>query len=699
MPVTKHAVNRSVSSKVKFISIITRARWSGLALLLWTASSLAAPVTLNLKDADINALVASIAEITGKNFIVDPRVKGKVTVVSGRALDEKEIYDIFLSILAVHGFAAIPGDNVIKIVPSAGAKQEQVPVVGLESAGPGASQIVTRVIQVKNVAAAQLVPILRPLIPPEGHLAAYAPTNVLIVADLAGNVQRIADIIAQIDRASNEETELVALQNAAAAEVVRLLTALEQSSAASDPAGASKMPRLIADERTNSILISADQANRERLRQVIANLDTPLQSTGNTQVVYLSYAKATELLATLQGVSQQLQQGGSEPVDSVSRAASAIDIRADEATNALIISAEPDAMQSLKEVIAQLDIRRAQVLVEAVIAEISSDKLAELGIQWLIDGSGDGSVVGYTNFDSASFNGLSVSELASAIVNETVPSSLGSGLNLALGSTSSSVRFAALISALASDANTNVLSTPTIVTLDNEEAEIIIGQNVPFVTGTFTTSVDGGDGVGNPFQTIERQDVGLTLRVKPQINEGNAIQLDINQEVSSVVPTATSLAQGPTTNKRSLKTNVLVEDGQVLVLGGLIDDQFDETIQKVPGLGDIPVIGGLFRYRQASKTKRNLMIFLHPVILRNALDGDERSADKYSYIRDQQHRERQQGIALLPEVQTPLLKTPEQIQQDRSVLPLSTTTPEPAPAVVPEPPAATPPAPSGFSRK
>ncbi|MCB1812550.1 MAG: type II secretion system secretin GspD [Candidatus Competibacteraceae bacterium] len=656
-------------------------------------------MTLNLKDADINALVASIAEITGKNFIVDPRVKGKVTVVSGRALDEKEIYDIFLSILAVHGFAAIPGDNVIKIVPSAGAKQEQVPVVGLESAGPGASQIVTRVIQVKNVAAAQLVPILRPLIPPEGHLAAYAPTNVLIVADLAGNVQRIADIIAQIDRASNEETELVALQNAAAAEVVRLLTALEQSSAASDPAGASKMPRLIADERTNSILISADQANRERLRQVIANLDTPLQSTGNTQVVYLSYAKATELLATLQGVSQQLQQGGSEPVDSVSRAASAIDIRADEATNALIISAEPDAMQSLKEVIAQLDIRRAQVLVEAVIAEISSDKLAELGIQWLIDGSGDGSVVGYTNFDSASFNGLSVSELASAIVNETVPSSLGSGLNLALGSTSSSVRFAALISALASDANTNVLSTPTIVTLDNEEAEIIIGQNVPFVTGTFTTSVDGGDGVGNPFQTIERQDVGLTLRVKPQINEGNAIQLDINQEVSSVVPTATSLAQGPTTNKRSLKTNVLVEDGQVLVLGGLIDDQFDETIQKVPGLGDIPVIGGLFRYRQASKTKRNLMIFLHPVILRNALDGDERSADKYSYIRDQQHRERQQGIALLPEVQTPLLKTPEQVQQDRSVLPLSTTTPEPAPAVVPEPPAATPPAPSGFSRK
>jgi len=671
----------------------------GLLAATWLGLAMAAPVTLNLKDADINALVASIAEITGKNFIVDPRVKGKVTVVSGRPLEEDEIYDIFLSILAVHGFAAIPGDNVIKIVPSAGAKQEQVPVIDQASINSGASQIVTRVIQVKNVAAAQLVPILRPLIPPEGHLAAYAPTNVLIVADLAGNVQRIDDIITQIDRASNEETELVPLQNAAAAEVVRLLNALEKSTAATDPAGASKMPRLIADERTNSILVSADEANRLRLRGVIASLDTPLQNTGNTQVVYLRYAKAAELLTTLQGVSQQLQKESTEQGGATSPASSGIDIRADDATNALVISAEPDAMQSLKQVIAQLDIRRAQVLVEAVIAEISSDKLAELGVQWLIDGSQDG-VVGYTNFDSASFNGLSITDLAAAIANETVPAAIGSGLNLALGNTDSSVRFAALISALASDANTNVLSTPTIVTLDNEEAEIVVGQNVPFVTGTFTTNVDGGDGVGNPFQTIERQDVGLTLRVTPQINEGNAVQLDINQEVSSVVPTATSLAQGPTTNKRSLKTNVLVEDGQVLVLGGLIDDQFDETIQKVPGLGDIPVIGGLFRYRQASKTKRNLMIFLHPVILRDALDGSERSADKYTYMRNQQHRERQQGVALLPEVQTPLLKTPQQVQQESTVLPLQ---PPPPPAA--EPVAAEPAAlptineRTGFSRK
>lgn len=664
-----------------------------IGLLLALNSVWAAPVTLNLKDADINALVASIAEITGKNFIVDPRVKGKVTVVSGRALDEQEIYDIFLSILAVHGFAAIPGDNVIKIVPSAGAKQEQVPVLSAESRGSEASQIVTRVIQVKNVAAAQLVPILRPLIPPEGHLAAYAPTNVLIVADLAGNVQRIADIIGQIDQASTEETELIGLRNAAATEVVSLLTILEQDSAGSDPAAASKAPRFIADERTNSILVSADTVNRTRLRQVIASLDTPLVSQGNTQVVYLRYAKANELLNTLQGVSQQIQQQDSE---SSAVAVNPIDIRADEATNALVISAEPDAMASLKRVIAQLDIRRAQVLVEAVIAEISSDKVAELGIQWLIDGSQDGSIVGLTNFDSASFNGSNIAELAAAVINETVPN-IGSGLNLALGNADSSVRFAALVSALASDANTNVLSTPTIVTLDNEEAEIIIGQNVPFVTGTFTTNVDGGNTVGNPFQTIERQDVGLTLRVKPQINEGNAVQLELAQEISSVVPTATSLAQGPTTNKRSLKTNVLVEDGQVLVLGGLIDDQFDETIQKVPGLGDLPVVGNLFRYRQASKTKRNLMIFLHPVILRDALDGSQLSQDKYTYIRQQQSQKREEGIALLPQTEAPLLKPTEQVQRERTVLPLH---PEP-PALSPVTPPVKPERPhhSGFSRK
>jgi general secretion pathway protein D len=325
-------------------------------------------------------------------------------------------------------------------------------------------------------------------------------------------------------------------------------------------------------------------------------------------------------------------------------------------------------MQTLRNVIAQLDIRRAQVLVEAAIAEISSDRVAELGVQWLVDGRDDGSIVGFTNFESASFNGLSLSDLATSIINETLPATAPLGAAIGLGNFDSSVRFGALISALGSDADSNLLATPTLVTLDNEEAEIVVGQNVPFITGTFTTDTGGGEVVGNPFQTIEREDVGLKLRIKPQINEGNAVQLDITQELSNVVPTATATFQGPTTNKRSIKTNVLLEDGQILILGGLIDDNLSETVQKVPGLGDIPVLGNLFRYRQTVKGKRNLMIFLHPVILRDAQTGTLRTNDKYSYIRQQQFAARQRGVALLPEVQTPLLTPPEQVKQQGSMI-------------------------------
>lgn len=648
-------------------------------LLILMMNTRAAPVTLNLKDADINALVTSISEITGKNFIVDPRVKGRVSVVSSKPMDEKEIYQVFLAILAVHGFAAVPGDKVIKIVPAAGAKQENIPTLDGDG-GNGDDQVVTQVIQVKNVSAAQIVPILRPLIPPQGHLAAYAPTNVLIISDLAGNVKRVAHLIARIDQASDEQVEIVPLQHATATEVVRLLNNLEQSKGQTDPATPANTARLAADERTNSVLMSGDANTRLRLRALIAHLDTPLENTGNTEVIYLRYAKATDLAQVLQGVKKKLETAQPEPAAaaggqtasaSPERAAErGIDIQADPSTNALVISAKPSDLQALKSVIAQLDIRRAQVLVEAAIAEVSSDKLAELGVQWLVDGSQGGAIVGFTNFDNASFNGLSLAEVANAALNQRLPPSLPNGINLAVGNFNSMIRFGALVSALGSDSGTNVLSTPTLVTMDNEEAEIIVGQNVPFVTGTFTTNTGGGNGnvVGNPFQTIERRDVGLTLRVKPQINEGNAVQLDITQEVSSVVPTVTALAQGPTTNKRSIKTNVLVEDGQILVLGGLIDDNLSETVQKVPGLGDIPVVGNLFRYRQSSKGKRNLMVFLHPVILRDSQEGSLRSNDKYAYIRQQQLAARQRGVALLPQAETPLLKPLDQVRAQGSFI-------------------------------
>lgn len=647
----------------------------GLLLLTVTPVAWSAPVTLNLKDADINALIASIAEITGRNFIVDPRVNGRVSVISSKPMEEDEIYRVFLSVLAVHGFAAVPGENVTKIIPSANAKQENIPTLDAINGG-GEDQVITRIIEVENVSAAQIVPILRPLVPPQGHLAAYAATNVLIISDLAGNVERLANIIERMDQASNQQAEIVPLRHASATEVVRLIEALEQQTTANPQAGPDvNPPRLVADERTNSILLSGDQSDRLRLRALIAHLDTPLQRTGNTQVVYLRYARAPEMLPILQGLSQQLgdQQGNAEGVITSS---AEVNIQADEATNALVITAPPDTMRSLREVISQLDIRRAQVLVEAVIAEISSEKVAELGIQWVALGE---SLAGFINFDG----GISLEGLAGAVLEEQIsPGLVPSGANVAAGSLSGSNRFGAIINALASDADTNILSTPTLVTLDNEEAEIVVGQNVPFVTGNFTTSTGGGDAVGNPFQTIERQDVGLTLKIKPQINEGNAVQLEIEQEVSNVVPTATALAQGPTTNKRAIRTNVLVEDSQILVLGGLIDTDLSETIQKVPGLGDMPLVGNLFRYRNTSRAKRNLMIFLHPVILRDSDIGTLRTNDKYAYIRQQQLAARQRGVALLPQVETPLLTPPEQVRAQGSFTtpPTATALPVAAPA-------------------
>lgn len=656
-----------------------------LLALIIIQPAVSAPVTLNLNNADINALISSISEITGKNFIVDPRVKGRVTVISSKPMAEDEIYEVFLAILAVHGFAAIPAGNIIKIVPAAGAKQEDIPTVGPSPEEP-ADQVVTRVIQVQNIAAAQIVPILRPLIPPQGHLAAYPSTNVLIVSDSAGNVERIADIIRRIDVASDQRVEVIPLQNASATEVVRTLTALEQGQAQATQGGAGTPARLVADERTNSILLTADPASRLRLRTLIAHLDTPLEQVGNTQVVYLRYAKAKDLVAVLQGVSQQLSEGQQKAAPPPPpQGGKQIDIQADEATNALVITAPPDIIRSLKSVIAQLDIRRAQVLVEAAITEITSTKAAELGIQWAVDARQDGVVAG-TNLTTGVG---SLNSILGAIITNDLPAALSSqGLTAIAGDFDGRVRFGALIRALASSADTNVLSTPTLVTLDNEEAEIIVGQNVPFITGSFTTATDSST---NPFQTIERQDVGLTLRVKPQINEGNAVKLEISQEVSAV---QANTAQGLITRKRSIKTNVLVEDGQILVLGGLIQDDLNDNLQKVPGLGDLPMVGGLFRYHNTTNEKTNLMVFLHPVILRDVMQGTLNTHDKYSYIRQQQFAARQKGVDLLPKVETPVLPSPEQVQQQNSILNL---TPPPAPKPKPSPAAPT--APSGFNSK
>jgi len=620
-------------------------------------------VTLNLKDADIGALISTVAEVTHRNFVVDPRVKGKVTVISSRPMDSDEVYQVFLSILKVHGFAAIPSGAITKIVPDVNAKQEDIPTATDRDTGRG-DEMVTRVVEVKNVAAAQLVPILRPLVPQQGHLAAYPSTNVLVISDRAANVERLVSIIRRIDQVSDSEIEVIPLQHASAAEVVRVLTSLERSvpggAGKAQGGGAEGAPVLVADERTNSVLLGGDRADRLRLRVLISHLDTPLDAGGNTDVVYLNYAEAKDLVPVLTGVGKKVE---GEAQGKVSSPKGEFDIQADEAMNALVITAPPDIMRTLKRVISQLDVRRAQVLVDAIIAEVSMNTARELGVQWVFSGlnSGNGvSPVGLINFTNTGNNIADIINSAADVVNGgTLPTPAG---NVLLGGgkydKNSNFNYLAVINMLASDSNTNILSTPTLVTLDNEEAEIIIGQNVPFVTGSFTSTGAGGTtGAGsavNPFQTIQREDVGLTLKIKPQINEGDALKLNIEQEVSSIAPSVAG-ASDIITNKRSIKTSVMVGDGNVVVLGGLIEEQTGESVQKVPLLGDLPGIGALFRSKGGKVTKTNLMVFIHPVILRDSAVAEQNTSSKYEYFRALQLKEGKDGINLMPGKHAPVL--------------------------------------------
>lgn len=630
-----------------------------LIQLMLVAPAYAAEVTLNLKDADISALISTVAEVTDRNFIIDPRVKGKVTVISSRPMDSDEVYQVFLSILKVHGFAAVPSGEVIKIVPDVNAKQDGIPTANDGSPGRG-DEMVTRVVQVDNVAAAQLVPILRPLVPQQGHLAAYPATNVLIISDRANNVERLLTIIRRIDQVSDSEIEVITLQFASAVEVVRVLTSLKRATPAAKGAAAAAGGGqvLVADERTNSVLLSGDRASRLRMRAIISHLDTPLDTGGNTDVIYLRYATAADIVDTLLGVGKIEEQEAQQGKGKVTAPKGAFDIQADEATNALVITAPPDIMRTLKHVISQLDIRRAQVLVEAVIAEVSEDTARELGVQWAFGGSGNNSPVGVVNFtNSGSLISDVINGAADAASGGSFPSIVDNAL-LGFAKTNGSFNYLAVMNLLASDANTNILSTPTLVTLDNEEAEIVIGENVPFVTGSFS-STGANDGATNPFQTIQREDVGLTLKIKPQINEGDALRLEIEQEVSNIADSVAGAAD-IVTNKRSIKTNVMVDDGQVVVLGGLIEEKIGESVQKVPFLGDIPFLGALFRSKTADVTKTNLMVFIHPVILRDASVTQSYTNSKYNYIRALQMQQDEDGVNMIPGKQHPVLPLVEE---------------------------------------
>jgi general secretion pathway protein D len=650
-----------------------QAMWGVLLFLLCNMSWAAQSVTLNFKDAELESVIGWIAEQTGKNFIIDPRVKSKVTIISGKPLNKDEIYQVFLSVLEVHGFAAVPTGNVIKIIPDVNAKQSGVRVARPGDNGQG-DEMITRVIQLENVPAAQLVPILRPMIPQQGHMVAYQPSNVLIISDRAINIDRIAEIIARVDVPSEEdEVEVIPLQHASATEVVRILTTLQQQSQQHVQQQGGGLPdtkaTFIADERTNSVLLGGGKSNRLRLRALITHLDMPLEREGNIHVVYLRYANAKELMPVLTGIGQSVakqEQAKKGPAPATSSQAQNFTIQADESTNALVITASLEVYRSLLAVIHQLDVRRAQVLVEGIVAEVSMNKAAELGIQWVMDGTPSGTgPVGLTNFNNAggsSLGTLGGTVAAAATSTSGVAGGLASlvlpeGMTLGIGRfNSDSFNFGVLLRALQGDGSTNVLSTPSLLTLDNQEAEIVVGQNVPFITGSYSsTGSSGVSSVANPFQTINRQNVGLDLKVKPQINEGNTIKLDVEQKVDSLAAGVRGAAD-LVTNTRSIKTTVLVDNGEVVVLGGLLKDDLQETEQKVPGLGDLPLIGGLFRYKSTTKEKTNLMVFLHPVIMRDEALLARVSGEKYSYMRAKQLELQEKGVALLPDSEAPVMR-------------------------------------------
>ena len=603
-----------------------------LGLLFTSLQAWAEEVTLNFSDADLVAVINSVSQITGKNFIIDPRVKGKVTVVSSKPLNETEVYNVFLSILQVHGFATVPTEYAIKIIPDATAKQSSTPS-GAASGNPG-DQLITRVLSIKHINAAQLVPILRPLVAQQGHLAAYPTTNMLIISDRASNILRIDRIIAQMDKELDSDIEIIKLRHAFAAEVVRLLTGLNLTTP-DQKAQAGGGIKINADERTNSILLIGGRAERLKYRAIIADLDSPVESGGNTHVVYLRYANAQNVAAILTSVAQEMMKVEGKNVGTAGGAAgsagASVNVQADEDTNALVITASPAVFPALRSVIQQLDIPRAQVHIEAIIAEVSLDTSQELGVQWAALDRGNG-------IFTTRFPGEPSHE---DVVDGLIPD----GLTFGLGSFSSSgLSIAALVRALAGDAETNLLSTPSIVTLDNQEAEIIVGENVPFVTGESTGEASSTD---NPFRTITREDIGISLKVKPQINEGDAITLELYQEVSAINASPTNTVDIVTT-KRAINTTVQLEDEEMLVLGGLIDDAFRDSVQKVPFLGDLPGIGGLFRSTRTQKVKRNLMVFIRATIIKDPAKARSLSINKYNFMRDIQLQENEGEDVLGP---------------------------------------------------
>ena len=672
-----------------------RARLIALSTLsLATALALAEPqamITPNYKDADLAQIVEAVSQVTGKNFIIDPRVKAQVTMLSSTPMGPDAFYEAFLAILQVHGFVAVPSGKVYKIIPDANARQ--VPGDDLpDRVSSTSDELVTQVVQLKNVSAAQLVPILRPLIPQNGHLAAYTSSNVLIISDHANNVSRLLRIIQRIDSGGDDDIDVIRLEHASASEIVRVINQLSQGAAA-EGGGATKM---IADDRTNSVLLSGEKNQRLKLRALVAHLDTPLESGSGTRVRYLKYADA-EKIATKLKEQVQATGGQASAAGAAANPDKSTTIWADPATNALVITAPSKLMRQLMDVIDRLDIRRLEVQVEAIIVEITGSSNVDLGVNWLVDGSRDNIAAGGFVSPIGS-SGTSIATIAGALQNPTAisPAQVPNGLTIGIGRLmKTGTNFAAILSALAGKANTNIISTPTIVTLDNQEAQIKVATEVPFVTGQYASTqanAGGASGVVNPFQTIQRQEVGTILKITPQITDDGTVLLKIDQEVSSLIKSSIATVDVQT-SKRVINTRVLANDGEIIVLGGLISDNVTESEQRIPGLGSLPLIGNLFRTRTSTKEKTNLMVFLRPKILVDAAQMATETESKYNYVRalelkrqgrvQLQPGERQPTLPDLKDLapRPPPIETPKQ-RASRGEAPADRA-PEPAPPAAP----------------
>ncbi|NRA54827.1 MAG: type II secretion system secretin GspD [Gammaproteobacteria bacterium] len=641
---------------------------------LLSTASWAAQYSASFKGTDINEFINTVGKSLNKTIIIEPNVRGKINVRSYQTFNDEQYFQFFLNVLEVYGYAVVNMDNgIIKVIKGKDAKLAPIAIADENSPGYG-DEMVTRIVPVYNVPVRELVPILRQITDNArgGNIVSHDASNVIMLTGRAAAVNRIVELVRRVDKQGDQEVSIVTLKHASAPELVRIVESILSSAKSGKAAASSQLrPKLVADERTNSVVVSGEKRARMRAVSLVRRLDNEQESTGNTKVIHLKYAQATDIVKVLTGVAKNLQ-----PTTSKSKAKSKttnreINIQAHEDTNSLVITAQPDTMRSLESVIRQLDFRRAQINVEAIIVEISEGDGIDLGVQWA---SADAGVIQFSNGASisslagaaAAARGTTTEETytpsdGSAVQNLSITtegdySSLASILTGVSGAMTGFVAgdWAMVLQAVRASSSSNILATPNITTLDNQEATFVVGEEVPVITGSAASSNNT-----NPFQTIERKEVGIKLTVTPQINEGNAVQLKIEQEVSGVKSGTAGAAVDVIFSKRSVSTTVMVDDGQIVVIGGLIDEDVQQVVSKVPLLGDIPILGHLFRSTQSKTTKRNLMIFIKPTIIRDAATMSRLSARKYNAIRAQQLAERENGIALMPYTDSPVLEPVE----------------------------------------